>query len=117
MSLLEDISFYPQEGIKAILEKVHAMPHDGRASLSKFMRRAGHLDMALIALNIPYSEVHPKVWQNRLSIALPKGDGKNKTLRKRMIKEWCQERHPHLKVINATADALAMLTVWMDGRL
>jgi len=104
--------------VEAVLEKVHAMPTDGKASIGKFMRHAGHLDMALIALGIPFREVTPQKWQKQLGIKLTHG-GSNEAKKKRKdeIWAWCQQRYPDMKVYKYAADALAMLTIWMEGKI
>lgn len=69
-----------------------------------FARHCGHLEAALYALGIPFTEVAPGVWMKRLG-ALPK----DKRERKAMIRELMARRYPHLEVTLRTADALALV--------
>jgi len=82
----------------AFLEKVGPMPKQGISSTAKFMKHVGHLEMALLACQIPFEQVSPAKWQRNMG-CLSKGD-KNVTKRK------AQELFPGLKIIHAIADAL-----------
>ena len=76
-------SAYHKE-VVAYIEKVHAMPHDGRSSLFKFGVNYGIWLGILDAKGIKTIEVSPqkwmKWWENKLGIKLPKEkkDRKNK---------------------------------------
>jgi len=74
------------------------IPRQGIASTAKFMRHAGHLEMALIATGIPHEFVTPAVWQRNLG-CLTKGD-------KNITKAKAQQLFPHIRVTHALADAL-----------
>ena len=64
---------------KCLIEKVHSMPKDGKASAFKFGRNAGLLIGMLIAHEIEYEEIAPQTWQQALGIAqrakIPKWHG------------------------------------------
>jgi len=76
-------SAYHKE-VVAYIEKVHAMPHDGRSSLFKFGVNYGVWLGILSSERIKTIEVSPqkwmKWWENKLGIKLPKEkkDRKNK---------------------------------------
>ena len=79
-------SAYHKE-VVAYIEKVHAMPHDGRSSLFKFGVNYGIWLGILDAKGIKTIEVSPqkwmKWWENKLGIKLPK----EKKHRKNKLKE------------------------------
>ena len=52
------------------LEKVGGLPGMGGASMFKFGKGFGHLEMALISLQIPTIEVAPQKWQKGLSLGV-----------------------------------------------
>jgi hypothetical protein len=95
---------------KVIMEHVGPMPHDGKASMFKFARHVGNIQAALYALGFSTEEVSPQKWQKRLSLP------KDKTERKRAIKEMMQRKHPGLSVTLKTADALAILDYAMEAK-
>jgi len=98
-------------GVVAVIEKVGLwMPGDHPNSATKFARHCGHIEAALYALGIPFTDVAPGVWMKSLG-ALPK----EKADRKRMIREQMARRFPHLRVTLDTADALGLL-VWRLGQ-
>ena len=84
------------------------MPTNGCQGNFKLGNNRGSLVTAIRGQGIVLNEVSAMAWMKRLQ-PLPKGSGKLRTARKKKIKELMQERYPHLKVINATADALAIL--------
>lgn len=93
-------------GLTAVMEKVGTyVPGNHVGSACTFARHCGHLEAALYALGIPFTEVAPAVWMKKLG-ALPK----DKRERKRAIREDMQRRFPGLEVTLKTADALALLT-------
>lgn len=96
--------------IECVVERVHAMPHDGSAAAFAFGENVGEIHGVLAALGIPYRFVTPQQWQKKVG-ALPK----DKKERKNALKAFAQERYPHLKVTLKTSDALAMLTVEDKG--
>jgi len=77
-------SAFKGDDIVAYIEKVHAMPHDGRSSLFKFGVNYGAWLGILHSKQIPVIEVSPqkwmKFWEVKLGEKLPKvkKDRKNK---------------------------------------
>ena len=94
-------------GADAVMEKVGTyVPGNHVGSACTFARHCGHLEAALYAVGIPFTEVAPQVWMKRLG-ALPK----DKRERKAAIREEMQRRFPALDVTLRTADALALLSL------
>ena len=98
-------------GLTAVMEKVGTyVPGNHVGSACTFARHCGHLEAALYALGIPFTEVAPRVWMRKLG-TLPK----DKAERKRAIREEMQRRFPGLEVTLKTADALALLSLSPDA--
>jgi hypothetical protein len=96
-------------GLTTVMEKVGTyVPGNHVGSACTFARHCGHLEAALYALGIPFTEVAPGVWMKKLG-TLPK----DKAERKRAIREEMQRRFPGLSVTLTTADALGILAVTM----
>jgi hypothetical protein len=87
-----------------ILEKVHGMPGMGVTSVSVFMKNVGHIEMALLALEIPFKEVTPQTWMKHYGLKKEKDEGKPDW--KRRLRERLQRIMPEFKVTNNTADAM-----------
>lgn len=95
----ELISAYAQSWSHAFIEHVHSMPKQGVASTFKFGMNYGMLRAFLIAAEMPFSTVTPRVWQQSLK-CLSGGD-------KNVTKRRAQELFPQVKKItHAIADAL-----------
>ena len=91
--------------LRAVMEKTGtARPTDAKGSAVKFGRHCGNLEAALYVLGIPTEQIPPATWMKSLG-TLPK----EKTERKRAIKEEAARRFPHLTVTLKTADALGLL--------
>lgn len=88
----------------AVLEKVHGMPGMGVQSISAFMKNVGHIEMALIALGIPFKEVTPQAWMKYYGLKKEKDE--SKTDWKRRLREHLQRILPDFKCTNDTADAM-----------
>jgi hypothetical protein len=88
----------------AVLEKVHGMPGMGVQSISAFMKNAGHIEMALLSLSIPFKEVTPQAWMKYYNLKKEKEE--SKTEWKRRLREHLQRILPDFKVTNDTADAM-----------
>ena len=101
------------------------MPGNSGPAAAKFARHCGHIEMALIALDIPSDpSVLPSKWQAYFIgkpnyPKIPKEIqgkarkqilAKRKTERKNKIKARAQALYPHLKITLATSDALGILT-------
>lgn len=91
--------------VRAIVEKVGMHRQGNNASAScKFARHCGHIEMALLALGIPFEEVTPQKWMKSLGV-MPK----EKQDRKNHIKDLMQRKYPNIKVTLWSADALGIL--------
>lgn len=88
----------------AVLEKVHGMPGMNVGAVSSFMKNVGHIEMALIALNIPFSEVTPQTWMKYYNLKKEKDESKPDW--KRRLREHLQRIMPDFKVNNNNADAM-----------
>lgn len=88
----------------AILEKVHGMPGMGVQSISVFMKNVGHIEMALLALGIPFKEVTPQAWMKHYGLKKEKDESKPDW--KRRLRERLQRIMPEFKVNNNNADAM-----------
>jgi len=96
----------------AIIEKTGTwFKGDHPSAACKFARHCGQIEAALYALGIPFEEVAPGVWMRSMG-TLPKV----KQARKNAIKEEMARRYPHLKVILGTADALGILTWYINKK-
>ncbi len=82
----------------AYIENVHSMPKQGVSSSFKFGRSYGFLRGLLIALQIPFEQIEPRIWQQRMGCRTH-GD-------KNVSKAKAQQLWPHLRITHAIADAL-----------
>ena len=89
-----------------ILEKVHGMPGMGVQSISAFMKNVGHIEMALLALDIPFVEITPQSWMKYYNLKKEKDESKSDW--KRRLREYLQRIMPDFKVTNDTADAMLL---------
>ena len=101
--LKEFASEYPCE---AVLEKVHGMPGMNVVAISAFMKNVGHIEMALLALNIPFKEVTPQTWMKYYNLKKEKDESKPDW--KRRLREHLQRIMPDFKVTNNNADAMLL---------
>lgn len=76
---------------------------------AKLQKSYNHIEAFLIALGIPFESVPAKKWQAHYG-AMPKEYAK----RKRHIKDLMQRKHPNIKVILDTADALGILNYQLE---
>lgn len=90
----------------AVLEKVHGMPGMNVASVSSFMKNVGHIEMALLALDIPFIEVTPQSWMKFFNLKKEKDESKPDW--KRRLREYLQRIMPDFKATNDTADAMLL---------
>lgn len=88
----------------AVLEKVHGMPGMNVVAISSFMKNVGHIEMALMALNIPFTEVTPQTWMKHYNLKKEKDESKPDW--KRRLREHLQRIMPDFKVNNNNADAM-----------
>jgi len=91
-------------GCMAVLEKVHTMPKQGIVSAGTFMKHVGHIEMALLALGIPFEEKTPQTWIKHYG--MKKGKEESNTDWKRRLRERLQRIMPDFKCSNNTADAM-----------
>ena len=94
-------------GSVCYMEKVgFGMPGQSSKATATFARHCGHLEMALVALEIPTIEVTPSKWMK--SFQLGKSSDYSKTEWKNRLKDAAQRLFPRLgkKITLATSDAL-----------
>jgi len=68
-------SVHNVEPVKAIVEKVGAMPGQGVTSMFNFGKNAGTIEGILIALRIPFISVPPQAWKKEVLKGLDHGKG------------------------------------------
>jgi hypothetical protein len=88
----------------AVLEKVHGMPGMNVSAVSTFMKNVGQIEMALIALDIPFKEVPPQTWMKFYNLKKEKEESKPDW--KRRLREHLQRILPTFRVTNNNADAM-----------
>jgi len=86
-------------------------------SMYNFGRNTGHLEMALIANDIPICRVTPIKWQNAALVTTPKKRLMTPAQWKNHLKAEAQLRFPEVKVTLANADALLILDAVLKGGL
>lgn len=92
-------------GARAFLEKVHAAPGQGVASMFTFGQGYGFLRGLLVAHKIPFEDVSPQTWQKEMRI--PNRGNKTKAEHKNLLKQRAKQLYPSNEDINLeTADAL-----------
>lgn len=103
--LLGFLSTYKDNSF-CVLERVGGMPGNGGSAMFNFGKGYGHLQMALIALQIPTEDVTPNKWEKTYQLG---SSGKyTKTEWKNRLKAKAQQMFPSLgkKITLATCDAL-----------
>ena len=88
----------------AVLEKVHGHPDMSVQSVTAFMKNVGHIEMALLALDIPFVEVTPQTWMKHYNLKKEKEESKVEW--KRRLREHLQRIMPQFKVNNSNSDAM-----------
>lgn len=92
------------------LEKVQLFDTDNNRGkqfrIQKMLQQFRDLENCLILNNIPYIEVHPIKWQNKLNLRIK---GEEKPERKKRYKEIAQTYHPEIKVTLKKCDSLLIL--------
>jgi Holliday junction resolvasome RuvABC endonuclease subunit len=81
-------------------------PGNSAPSAVKFARHCGHLEMALIASEVPHQYVAPSPWMRTVLGTVPS----DKKERKTAIKKEMQRLYPEVKVTLWNADALGLMT-------
>jgi hypothetical protein len=103
--LLSFLQQFTDNDTTCYLEKVHARPGDGAASMFKFGQGFGWLQMALLAAKIKTIEVLPNTWMRGLGIKSKKKD-ETKTAYKNRLKFIAEQLFPEQKVTLWNSDAL-----------
>lgn len=103
--LLSFLQQFTDNNTTCYLEKVHARPGDGAASMFKFGQGFGWLQMALLAAKIKTIEVLPNTWMRGLGIKSKKKD-ETKTAYKNRLKFVAEQLFPEQRVTLWNADAL-----------
>ena len=103
--ILQFFQQYTNDDVVCYLEKVHARPGDGAASMFKFGQGFGWLQMALLAAKIKTIEVLPNTWMRGLGIKSKKKD-ETKTAYKNRLKFVAEQLFPEQRVTLWNADAL-----------
>ena len=87
----------------AVIERVHSFPGQGVVSTFTFGNNFGQWQGILAAHDIPFVYVQPKKWMESFQPL-----SKEKSIRKRELKEKALELHPNEKVTLITADAILL---------
>lgn len=103
--ILDFFQQYTDDETICYLEKVHARPGDGVASMFKFGQGFGWLQMALLAAKIKTIEVLPNIWMRGLGIR-SKDKNESRTAYKNRLKFVAEQLFPDVKVALWNADAL-----------
>ena len=95
--------------VRAVLERVGAMPGQGVSSTFKFGQSFGMLLGILVAMEIPFELYTPQVWQKLMGCRWPAGKTKpTQTQKKNLNKEVAQRLWPKEKITHANADGLLL---------
>ena len=103
--ILQFFQQYSDDDVVCYLERVHARPGDGAASMFKFGQGFGWLQMALLAAKVKTIEVLPNTWMRGLGIKSKKKD-ETKTSYKNRLKFVAEQLFPDQKVTLWNSDAL-----------
>lgn len=80
---------------RVYMELVHGLPKMGGAAMFNFGKGFGHLEMCLVALGIPVTEVRPQEWQKSLGTG---SKGQRSTNQwKTHLKEMAQKIWPYVE--------------------
>lgn len=86
-------------------------PGNSGPSACKFARHVGHLEATCYCLGFQATRVAPNTWMKSLGAF-----SKDKTERKREIKEMMARRYPYLNITLKTSDAVGILTYAMEKK-
>lgn len=100
LDLFRSLCFSEDGKSFAILEQVHSMPGQGVSSSFKFGQNFGHLEMALLAAEIPYELSSPQKWMKALG-CMTGGD-------KSITHTFAQKLFPKDKITKRQADAVCI---------
>ena len=104
--LLDYLSDWSENAV-CYLEKVGGIPGMGASAMFNFGKGFGHLEMALLSLEVKTIEVTPQKWQKALQLG-NKGKA-SKTEWKNKLKARAQQLYPKVRVTLDVADALLIL--------
>lgn len=90
--------------VVCVLERVHAMPHDGVSSAFKFGASYGGLRMALVAAGVPFVAETPQTWQ--AYFGLLKLPDESSSAHKTRIGTHAKLRYPDVKVPRSAYDSV-----------
>ena len=95
----------------AYLEKVGGIPGNGATAMFSFGRGYGHIEMALLALEIPTTAVTPQMWQKQCHVgasSITKSSAAEKREHKKRLKEKAQQLYPNRakQITMKTCDAV-----------
>ena len=110
--LCQLLRLYNNPGSYCFLELVHEMP--GQRGMFNFGRGYGHLEMALLMLNIPTETVSPQKWIKYH--ALGTKSGMTNTEWKNKLKAKAQMLYPQINVTLWCADSLLILDYAINKR-
>jgi hypothetical protein len=113
IELLRDIQFKAEQATddcEAHVELVGGFigKRQPGSAMFKFGKGAGVIEGALMALGVRVLLHRPQAWQKTFSLGTA-SQCATSTVWKNKLKAEAQRRFPHLKVTNATADALLIL--------
>lgn len=95
-----------EEDAICYLEKVGGMPGQGGSAMFNFGKGYGHLEMALLALQIPTVTITPQSWQKALQLGNRRKE-MSKTEWKNKLKAKAQQLFPYIEKITLNiSDAL-----------
>lgn len=118
MDIFMFLKKYQSSGAVAYIEDVgKGMPGQSSSATAKFARHNGHLEMALLALQIPAVKVLPSRWERTYGLGSSSAYGKEEW--KRRLKMKAQELFPDLgkKVTLKTCDALLIALYGLQKEL
>lgn len=91
----------------AVVEKISLRPAPGgkqRKGATAFVRNYGIILGALMALDIPFREVTPRVWQK--TFAMSKKKNETNPQWKKRLRQRAQELYPDANIVTETGDAV-----------
>lgn len=107
--IFEDVPFPDCVDNVCYLEDVgKGLPGQSSSATAVFARHNGHLEMALMALDVKIVKVLPQKWQKTMGIG-KSTDCATKQEWKRKLKAKAEEMYPMFKVTLKNADALLIL--------
>ena len=112
-AIIEQLGHMPRQGYVDETGKKQSRAMQSPKTMLVMGRSYGHLEMALTAACIRFSEVLPRKWQRDIGITVK--DKESKTDKKNRHKELAQQLFPGIKVTHAIADALLIAEVCRRG--